>query len=108
LHKKSKNNGRIDMVLIAKIKSKSGEEEKIENAFRDVMPKVAKEEGTLAYSLIRSQADPTSFIVYEKYKDIESLMEHGATPYLKEVLDLIGPLCDGDLAVDLYDEVAEI
>ena len=57
------------MVLIAKIKAKSGEEKKMEKALLDMVSKVEQEEGTLMYTLHRSQNDPTLFMFYEKYTD---------------------------------------
>ncbi len=96
------------MVVIAKIKAKSGDGEKIENAFKEAMPKVAQEEGTLGYSLIKDQNDPLSYIVVEKYKDMDAFMAHGATDYLAEMIGAIAPWLDGDLTLDIYDEVTEM
>ncbi len=94
------------IVVVAKIKAKAGEEEKVEKALRDVLPKVREEEGTLHYTLNRTQIDPSTFMVLEKYKDMDAFMAHSSTPYLMEMFGVITPLLDGDLAVELFDELA--
>ena len=94
------------IVVVAKIKAKAGEEAKVEKALRDVLPKVREEEGTLEYLLNKSQTDPTLFMVLEKYKDMDAFMVHGGTPYLAEMFVEITPLIDGDLSVELFDDLA--
>ena len=94
------------IIVIAKIKAKAGEEGKVEKALRDVLPKVRKEEGTLEYLLNRSQSDPTTFMVLEKYKDMDAFMAHSSAPYLAEMFVEITPFLDGDLNVELFDDLA--
>jgi len=72
--------GIIMIVVVAKLKAKAGEENKVEKALRDVLPKVREEEGTLSYTLNRLQADPSTFMVLEKYKDMDAFSFHSATP----------------------------
>lgn len=93
------------IAVVAKLKAKSGEESKVEKALSDILPKVRKEEGTLSYTLNRSQSDPTLFMVLEKYRDMDAFLAHSSTPYLKEMFDIVLPLLDGDLSVEMYDEI---
>jgi quinol monooxygenase YgiN len=39
------------MIVVAKLKAKTGEEAKMEEALRGMVEKVAQEEGTLTYTL---------------------------------------------------------
>ncbi len=94
------------IVVVAKIKAKAGEEGKVEKALRDVLPKVREEEGTLEYLLNRSQSDPSTLMVLEKYKDMDAFMAHGSSPYLAEMFAEILPVLDGDLSVELFDDLA--
>ena len=94
------------IVVVAKIKAKSGEEGKVEKALHDVLPKVREEEGTLSYTLSKSQSDPTTLLVLEKYRDMDAFLFHSSTPYLAEMFVEIAPLLDGDLSVELFDEIA--
>lgn len=94
--------------IIATLKAQSGQEDKLKEAFLAVLPKVEQEEGTLAYSFLQSQADPTLFMVYERYKDMEACMAHGATPYLAEMFEVVLPLLGKELEVEIFDEVQAI
>jgi len=96
------------MIVVAKIKAKSGEEDKMEKAFLDIMPKVEQEEGTLVYTLHRSQKDPTVFLFYEKYADKDALKHHSSTPYFQELFGVLAPLLDGNPEIEMYDEVKGI
>ncbi len=94
------------IIVVAKLKAKSGEEEKVEKALGELLPKVKEEEGTLSYTLNRAQDDPSMFMVLEKYKDMDAFVYHSSTPYLQEMFAVVLPLLDGDLAVELFDEIA--
>ena len=50
------------MIVVAKLKAKTGEETKMEEALRGMVEKVAQEEGTLTYTLHRAQKDPSVFL----------------------------------------------
>ncbi len=62
----------------------------------------------LAYTLHRSQKDPSLFLLYEKYKDKDALSYHSSTPYFKELFNVVGPLLDGTPGIEMYDEIARI
>ena len=96
------------MVVVAKLKAKSGEAEKMEEALRGMVAKVAQEPGTLTYTLHRSQQDPCVFTFYEKYKDADALKAHSATPYFKELFGFLKLLLDGPPEIEMYDELARI
>ena len=94
------------VVVVAKIKAQAGKEGKVEKALRDIIPKVREEEGTLSYSLSKSQSDATVLLVLEKYKDMDAFIFHSSTPYVAEMIVEIAPLLDGDMSVELFDEIA--
>jgi len=96
------------MIVIAKLKARSGDESKMEEALRAMVSKVEAEEGTLMYSLHRSQKDPTRFLFYEKYKDAEALKAHSETAYFKELSGVLQPLIEGAPEIEMYDEVAAL
>jgi len=96
------------MIVVAKLKAKSGEEAKMEAAMRDMVAKVAQEEGTLVYTLHRSQKAPGVFLFYEQYKDAGALKAHSSTPYFKEFFGLLKSLLDGAPEIEMYDELARI
>ena len=96
------------MIVLAKLKAKNGQQGKMEKALRDMVSKVAKEEGTLVYTLHRCQSDPTLFMFYEVYRDDKSLEHHSSTPYFKELFAFLEPILDGEPEIELYDEIARI
>ena len=96
------------MIIVAKLKAKSGEEVKMEKALVGIIPKVEKEDGTLVYTLHKAQKDPSVFLFYEKYKDKDALKHHSSTPYFKELFGILSPLLDGAPEIEMYDEVAKI
>lgn len=96
------------MIVIAKLKAKSGEESKMADALRAMVSKVEKEEGTLVYTLHQAQNDPTQFLFYEKYADGEALKAHSSTPYFKELFGTLKPLLDGAPEIEMYTELASL
>lgn len=94
------------MIVVAKLKAKNGEEAKMEEALKGMVAKVAQEEGTLTYTLHRSQNDPTLFLLYEAYTDAEAFKHHSSTPYFKELFGTLQPLLDGAPQIEMYSEVA--
>jgi quinol monooxygenase YgiN len=93
------------IAVIAKIKAKPGKESELEAAFREQVANVASEEGTLMYTLHRSQSDPTVFLFYEQYKDSAALKLHSATPYFKALFQTIQPLVAGPPDIEKFDGI---
>lgn len=96
------------MIIVAKLKAKSGKESEMEKALKDMVVKVKGEEGTLAYTLHRSKKDPSVFMFYEKYKDKAALDFHSSTPHFKEMSGILASLLEGGLEIDVYDELASL
>lgn len=96
------------MVVVAKLKAKKGSEKELEAALKDMVTKVASEEGTLAYTLHRSMSDGTEFLFYEKYRDQDAFSRHSETAHFKELMGITAPLLDGPPAVELYEELASL
>ena len=92
--------------VVAKMKAQAGQEGKIEQALKDAVPKVLQEEGTLSYTVSKSQSDPSLYLVLEKYKDMDAFMFHSSQDYVMEMIMAVSPVLDGDLIVEMYDEIA--
>lgn len=92
--------------VVAKMKAQAGQEGKIEQALKDAVPKVLQEEGTLSYTVSKSQSDPSLYLVLEKYKDMDAFMFHSSQDYVMEMIMAVSPVLDGDLIVEMYDELA--
>jgi quinol monooxygenase YgiN len=96
------------VIVVAKLKAKSGEETKMADALQAVVSKVEKEEGTLIYTLHQAQNDSTQFLIYEKYKDAHAFKAHSSAPYLKELFGILKPLMDGAPEIEMYTEIARL
>ncbi len=96
------------MVVVAKIKARQEKQTEVEKLLEDLVSRVKTEPGTLGYTLNRHQNDPTTFLVYEKYRDAEAMMEHTATDHFKEAFDALEPLLAERPDIQTYDEIAAI
>ncbi len=92
--------------VVAKIKAKAGDEGIVEKALRDAIPQVLAEEGTISYTLSKSQSDPSLFLVLEKYTDMDAFMFHSTQDYVMGMIVTIAPVLDGEMSVEMYDELA--
>ena len=96
------------MIVVARLKAKSGEESKMADALRAMVSKVETEEGTLIYTLHQAKKDPTQFLFYEKYADADAFKAHSSTPYIKELFGMLEPLLDGAPEIEMYTEIARL
>ena len=78
--------------LIAKLVIKEGKMDEAIGLFKELMKSVAREEGTLFYTINRDKANPNTIIVMERYKDKEALKVHSSTPEFKAFFEKIGGL----------------
>ena|SRR5262249_42966277 len=81
--------------LIVALKVKEGEEKKLETAFTKAVKATRKEKGCLTYDLSRDTADPTRYLVYERWKSVDALKAHLETEHIKELLAELPALLDG-------------
>ena len=96
------------MIVLAKMKAKEGSEKKLEDALVEMVKKVNEEEGTLLYTVSRSQGDPKEFLIYEKYVDMDEFVHHTSTSHFKELSDSLASILDGAPEVGMYDELAAL
>jgi len=83
-------------------KVNAGSEKEFETAFKTCVAGTRKEPGCLAYFLNQDAEDPTTFVVFERFKKISALEDHARSAHVGELLAKIGPLLDGDPSVKVY------
>jgi quinol monooxygenase YgiN len=94
------------MIVVAKIKVKSGCEGEAEDAFRKQIDFVTRDEPrTLIYLLHRGRKDPSTFLFYEKYADADAFDRHGKSSAIQELFKTLTPLLEGAPSIELYDEL---
>jgi len=96
------------MIIVAKLKAKKGVEEEMEKVLRNAVQNVESEEGTLMYTLHRSQSDPSTFMFYEKYTDADALTLHSSTPHFKAMFTALQDLVEGQAEIEMYTELAAL
>ena len=94
--------------LIARIPVQEGKVEEAIEMFTGLMDHVAKEEGTLGYTLNRSDKDPNTLVVMERYKDKAALDFHSSTPHFKEFSSRLPAVLAGKPEISVMEEVLSI
>jgi quinol monooxygenase YgiN len=83
------------IVIMAPLRTIPGKGAELEKLFKQLVPMVKKEKGTLEYVLYRQEDDSDRFVVFEKYVDKEALKYHSSTDYFKEFGKKSAPLLVG-------------
>jgi quinol monooxygenase YgiN len=96
------------VAIIAKMKIKEGKIEEAVQLFKNLVPKVREEEGTLAYAICRDKANQNQLTVIERYRDMEAIQAHSSSAYFKQFSKEIGQLLDGKPELYILDEVVAI
>jgi len=94
--------------VIAKIPIKEGKIEEAIQAFKELMEHVAKEEGTLMYTMNRAQSNPNTLVIMERYKDKASLDLHSSSPYFKAFLTRSPDFIAGRPEITVMEEIHSI
>ncbi|KUP09494.1 monooxygenase [Bacillus coahuilensis p1.1.43] len=69
------------IVITAILKAKSGREDELFEALKEVIEPSRTEAGCLQYDLHRSTDDPSVFVFYERWKDEDAVQDHVASEH---------------------------
>ena len=97
--------------MIGVVAKLSIQEAKIDEAIdliKELMAGVAKEEGTLFYTMNQDKANPGTIVIMERYKDKEAFDFHSSTPHFKTFFGKIGGLLAGKPDISIMDEIHSI
>lgn len=94
--------------VIAKLPIKEEKMNEALEAFQRMIPEVAKEEGTLFYSLNVAKVEPHTLVVMERYQDKEALAVHSATPHFQALMARAPELFSGQPEIVIMKELASI
>jgi len=84
------------------IKAKAGKEKDLEAAFAPCIIAPKKEQGCLAYELNRDPDEPTSYLMFEKFKNIAALKAHLKAEHTTRLLKALEALTDGQIKAKVY------
>jgi quinol monooxygenase YgiN len=96
------------VAVIARIPIKEEKLNQAIEAFKQLMTEVAKEEGTLSYTLNVSDSAPYTLVVLERYKDKEAFKAHMSTPHFRAFPAKAAELFAGKPEISVMDEIASI
>jgi quinol monooxygenase YgiN len=94
------------LTVIAKMPIKEGKMDEAIKEVRGLLVKVAKEQGTVLYSLNVETANPNTLVVVEQYTDQDALNFHSSTPYFKEYFTRASVLLGGAPEIVVMKEIA--
>lgn len=94
------------VTLIARLPITEGKMNEALEAFKELVPRVAGEEGTVLYSLNVEKTNPNTLVVVEQYRDKESLKFHSSTPYLKEFFEKSASFTSGKTEIVIMEEIS--
>ena len=92
--------------IVAKMPVKEDQVENFKTLARELVEKSAAEEGNVSYTLNVSKENKCLFAVIECWKDQAAVDYHNNTKHFTTLLPKIAALCDGEVTVELFDEVA--
>jgi len=91
------------IVIVANLKAKPGKENELIEVMKELTAAVrSREPDTLDYVLLRSQKDPLSFLVYEKYRSGDAMKLHLTSPHFQDASKKLAPILDGGLKAESY------
>ena len=72
-------------VLIARMTTREGEEERAAEVIRELTEATRQEPGNLEYRAHRDPEDPRVFLMYEAYRDQAAFEEHGQAEHFQRL-----------------------
>ncbi len=94
--------------LLVQIKAKPGEGKTVATAYGKVIEATLREPGCIAYDFNRDPSDPTRFVLYERWKNLDSLARHFEAPYTRELFGTVAPLYYGPRQLQVLEYAGEL
>lgn len=96
------------IAVIAKVPVKPETKEEAIKEVKILMAEVAKEKGTLHYTLNINENEPNTLVFIERYKDMEALSTHGSTPHFTEFMGKAMSFASGPPEIITLNEIHSI
>ena len=88
--------------LLVTIKAKPGKGKELEAAFAPCIAATKKEAGCLAYELNQDPDDPTTYVMFEKFKNVAALQAHLRHKHTTKLFKALEPLTAGEIKAKVY------
>ncbi|WP_373988480.1 putative quinol monooxygenase [Duganella sp. BuS-21] len=83
-----------DLIVVATITAKDGNQVIVREALERVVPPSRAEAGCIRYDLHVDLGNHASFVMLEAWRDEAALAEHEATPHFLELVQAVGGKAD--------------
>ena len=95
------------LTVVARIRAKSGLEDKVKGELLNLISPTRKESGCLNYDLHQSQEDKGLFLFYENWTSRQDLDDHLKTPHLQAFLGKSGELLAEPIEITFWDMISQ-
>jgi quinol monooxygenase YgiN len=89
------------------VKVKPGQEAAFEAAFAACRKETRKEAGNVAYDLNRDTDQPETYVLYERWQNLDALAAHMEAAHTKKLLGALSGFLEGPPAIKVYLAVGE-
>ncbi|NOY67993.1 MAG: antibiotic biosynthesis monooxygenase [Deltaproteobacteria bacterium] len=96
------------IAVIAKVPIQAEKKEIAMDAVKTLMAEVAKEEGTLYYTLNIDEKNPDTIVFMERYRDMDALTAHSSTPHFKQFMEQAMTFAAGAPEINVLNEIDSI
>ncbi len=94
--------------VIARVPVQPDKKEDALAAVKELMAEVAKEDGTLYYTLSIDDKEPDTLVFMERYRDMNALAAHGGTPHFQAFMKKAMSFASGQPEIKVLNEIASI
>jgi quinol monooxygenase YgiN len=98
---------KTDLIIIAEAKALPGKEKELENALREVAEPTRAQPGNVAFSLYRSEGDPSVIVGYERWASKNDHDRHLQGPHVKKLMTAMANLLAGPPDIVSFEIVDE-
>ena len=94
------------ITVIAKLQITEGKMDEALGELKVLMSKIAKEEGTVLYSLNKEKSNPNILVIVEQYRDKDAFKFHSSTPHMREFFAKSASFLGGKPEIVLMEEIS--
>lgn len=94
--------------VIAKMPLQADKKDEAVASVKKLMEGVSREEGTLYYTANINRKDPDTLVFMERYRDMDALKAHGATPHFQKFMEEAMSFAAGQPEIVVMEEIASI
>ena len=95
-------------VLIARMKTRDGEQDRAAELIEELTAASRTEPGNIFYIPHRDPEDPRVFVLYEQYADEDAFKAHGQTEHFKTIaVEQLFPLMEGERERLFYETMVD-